>query len=109
MSKYELTPHQRTTMNRIRLALGKPESWNPKALENLALDLILGFGPGTKDKDRPSIMCTRAAILEDFSATFESNEVSEIVTSNPHCKEECRTRLKGAKASIEAVLLRLDA
>lgn len=109
MSKYTLTQHQIITMRRIRLALGKPESWNPKALEDLALDLILGFGPGTKDKDRPSLMRARAALLEDFAATTESNEVSEIVRGNPHCKEDYRAHLEGAKASIEAALLKLDA
>lgn len=109
MSKYELTPHQLTTMRRLRLVLGKPESWNPKALEDLALDLITGFGPGTKDKGRPSLMCVRSALLEDFATTFEAQEVSEIVTSNPHCKEDYRAHLEGAKASIEAALLKLDA
>lgn len=103
--KYELTQTERDTIWRLVLALGKDTS--TKALEDVALDLFLGFGPGTKDK--ASIHNVRAALLNAFSTTFESKEVSEVMNDNPAWIEDYRANLERAKASINAALLKLEA
>lgn len=102
--KYELTQTERDTVRLLVLALGKDTS--TKALEDVALDLFLGFGPGTKDKAH--ILSARAALLNAFATTFESKEVSEVMKDNPAWLEDYRADMERAEASITAARLKLE-
>ncbi len=105
MPKYELTQYQLNTLRRLRLVLGKPESWNPKALEDIAIDLITGFGPGTKDK--ASIINARAILLDDFAGTFEAKEVCEVTNDSPAWKDDIRVNLTNARDAIDRTLVKM--